>query len=156
VVVINTPVAMPLRNRFTGDTKELDTANGRLPYFNAGIDYLKSASIQPLLIGGGTGWNFQVVGNTFGEVLNIHNAFLHVAIDHGLIGLILFMLIIYYGVRSLRMTSGVVKMSSLCGMVFLLICCFSLSPVMKPHCWLAFGLFVCRPAVLGKLVADDT
>ncbi len=149
VVVCFSSLGDPLMNRFSKVDEDLGTASDRIPIFVAGINYLESAPLPEMLMGGGTGWNFFVIGRAMQQPqVNVHNNFLQVAIDHGLVGLALFLLIMFFGVRSLRMSFGVVQLSSLCGLVFLLLCSFSLSPIAKPVCWLAFSMFICKPELI--------
>lgn len=146
LTVYLSPLGVPLQQRLTSDN--LATASERVPLVLASINYLTSAPIEDLLVGGGIGWNFQVLGRAFGVTeFNTHNAFLHVAIDQGLVGLLLFLSVIYCVYQTLRVGSGTVQSNAMYGLVFLLICSLSLSPISKPFCWIAFSMYVCKRAI---------
>ncbi len=91
VAIASLPGSETLVDRFTG--ADVASANGRTPLWSAGFQALMVASPLQLFLGHGLGFSTITAIPIMGFPFSIHNAFLEILLDVGVIGLFCFLLL---------------------------------------------------------------
>ncbi len=88
VVVAGLPGSDMLVDRF--NQGDVTSANGRLPLWQAGIQEIMSSSPLELLFGHGMNYSLTVTSRVVGKLYSMHNTYLQMLLEFGLVGISLF------------------------------------------------------------------
>jgi O-antigen ligase len=88
VIVAGLPGSDMLVDRF--NQGDVTSANGRLPLWQAGIQEILSFSPFQLLFGHGMNYSLQVTSRVVGKLYSMHNTYIQMMLEFGLLGLSLF------------------------------------------------------------------
>jgi O-antigen ligase len=88
VIVAGLPGSDMLVDRF--NQGDVTSANGRLPLWQAGIQEVMSSSPLELLFGHGMNYSLIVTSRVVGKLYSMHNTYIQMLLEYGLVGLGLF------------------------------------------------------------------
>jgi O-antigen ligase len=88
IIVAGLPGSDMLVDRF--NQGDVTSANGRLPLWQAGIQEVMSSSPLQLLFGHGMNYSLQVTSRVVGKLYSMHNTYLQMLLEFGILGLSLF------------------------------------------------------------------
>lgn len=88
VIVAGLPGSDMLVDRF--NQGDVSSANGRLPLWQAGIQEITAFSPLHLLFGHGMNYSLTVTSRVVGKLYSMHNTYLQMLLEFGLVGLSLF------------------------------------------------------------------
>jgi O-antigen ligase len=88
VVVAGLPGSDMLVDRF--NQGDVTSANGRLPLWQAGVQEIMSSSPMQLLFGHGMNYSLIVTSRVVGKLYSMHNTYIQMLLEFGLVGLGLF------------------------------------------------------------------
>ncbi len=117
-----------------------DTYNGRLQLWQAGQEYLTTSSVWGLLFGNGMGASEVVVRGVHSQLTSVHNAFIQVAIDYGVVGLILFTLLVCASLWQNVRIKGYLGDTSVGVVIFLMIVSLTATMTDSFIFWIALGV----------------
>jgi putative inorganic carbon (hco3(-)) transporter len=118
IVIASLPGSDNLAQRFTqGDVA---TANGRVPLWTAAISEINTSPALQLLFGHGYNYTLLVTNRVVGFLYSVHNTYLQMALDFGLLGVGLFLLLHATVIRLLWRFNDSLSLYGIGTVVFLL------------------------------------
>jgi O-antigen ligase len=143
------PGSSNLTERFTqGD---VTSANGRVPLWNAAVQEILDSSPLELLFGHGFNYTLIVTSRVVGFLYSVHNTYLQLLLDVGLLGFSLFLFLHFFVLLSLWRRSDALALYGIGTVVFLLLLNLTLQAADGFLYWVALGttlaVSVYRPTV---------
>lgn len=117
-----------------------DPYNGRLQLWQAGQEYITTSSVWGLLFGNGMGASEVMVRGVHSQLTSVHNAYIQVAIDYGVVGLILFTLLVCASLWQNVRIKGYLGDTSVGVVIFLMIVSLTASMTDSFIFWIALGV----------------
>jgi O-antigen ligase len=99
LVLASLPGSSNLAERFT--QADVASANGRTPLWNAAVHDIETSSPLQLLFGHGINYSWIVTNRVVGFYYSVHNAYLQMTLEFGLVGLGLFLALHFIALRLL-------------------------------------------------------
>ncbi len=110
------------------DTAVEDGGGSRLHILKAGIAELEDRSFPTLLIGSGAGTHYAALGRQYGTTIDAHNAYLEVALNYGMIGLGLFVVLFAYAIANSLKSDNELRAITIAGLAYIAICSMTSNP----------------------------
>jgi hypothetical protein len=137
VLLANLPGSSNLIERFSqGDVA---SANGRVPLWNAAVQEVLGSSPLELLFGHGFNYTLIVTSRVVGFLYSVHNTYLQLLLDVGLVGFGLFLLLHFVVLRNLWRRSDALALYGIGTVVFLLMINLTLQAADGFLYWIALG-----------------
>jgi O-antigen ligase len=137
VLLTNLPGSNNLMERF--GQSDVTSANGRVPLWNAAIQEVVVASPLELLFGHGFNYTLIVTSRVVGFYYSVHNTYLQLLLDVGLLGLALFLFLHFMVLKTLWRRSDALALYGIGTVVFLLLINLTLQAADGFLYWVALG-----------------
>jgi O-Antigen ligase len=118
LVLASLPGSSNLAERFT--QADVASANGRTPLWSAAVREIQSASPAQLLFGHGINHSLVVTSRVVGFFYSVHNTYLQITLEFGLIGLGLFLTLHFMVLRFLWRFNDALSLYGMGAVMFLL------------------------------------
>lgn len=118
IVLASLPGSNNLAERFT--QADVASANGRTPLWTAAIREIESSSPAQLLFGHGINYSLVVTSRVVGFFYSVHNAYLQMTLEFGLVGLGLFLTLHFMVLRFLWRFNDALSLYGMGSVTFLL------------------------------------
>lgn len=136
-VIASLPGSNNLAERFSqGDVA---TANGRVPLWTAAIREIQVSPAPQLIFGHGFNYTLVVTSRVVGFLYSVHNAYLQMTLDFGLVGVGLFVLLHLMVIWMLWRSSDALSLFGIGTVVFLLFANLTLQTADGFLYWVALG-----------------
>jgi O-antigen ligase len=137
VLLTNLPGSNNLMERF--GQSDVTSANGRVPLWNAAIQEVLQAAPLELLFGHGFNYTLIVTSRVVGFYYSVHNTYLQLLLDVGLLGLALFLFLHFMVLKTLWRRSDALALYGIGTVVFLLLINLTLQAADGFLYWVALG-----------------
>jgi hypothetical protein len=137
-VIASLPGSNNLAERFSqGDVA---SANGRVPLWTAAIREIQVSPAPQLIFGHGFNYTLVVTSRVVGFLYSVHNAYLQMTLDFGLVGLTLFLLLHFMVLWMLWRFGDALALYGIGTVVFLLFANLTLQTADGFLYWVALGM----------------
>ncbi|MGL4609386.1 MAG: O-antigen ligase family protein [Trueperaceae bacterium] len=138
ITIANLPGSGNLIERF--NQGDVSSANGRVPLWNAAIREIENAPAPQLLFGHGYNYSLLVTNRVVGFLYSVHNTYLQMAIDFGLLGVGFFIFLHLIVIRLLWRHGDALSIYAIGTVVFLLIINMTLQAADGFLYWISLGV----------------
>jgi O-antigen ligase len=118
LVLASLPGSSNLAERFT--QADVASANGRTPLWSAAVREIQTSSPAQLLFGHGINYSLVVTSRVVGFFYSVHNAYLQMTLEFGLVGLGLFLSLHFMALRLLWRFKDALSLYGMGAVTFLL------------------------------------
>jgi hypothetical protein len=137
IVLANLPGSDNLAQRFSqGDVA---SANGRVPLWNAALREIQASPAPQLIFGHGYNYTLIVTNRVVGFLYSVHNAYLQMILDFGLLGVSLFVTLHVIVIRMLWKHGDALSLYGMGTVVFLMFINLTLQAADGFLYWIALG-----------------